>query len=319
MLDLDNYRARSKFCHKHLLTLGDYSTDDILQILSLAIKLKKECKAGIRHEILKDKILAMIFTKPSARTRLSFEVGIRQLGGSAVYLTHADIQLGIREPVCDMAQVLSRYADGIMIRTFAQADAEGLAKFGSIPVINGLTDLYHPCQALADMLTVYEYKKAFNGVKLAFIGDGNNMLNSLMIICAKLGMSLAAACPENYLPDAEITARCIAYAAESGGSIEIHDKPEQAAKNADIVYTDVFASMGQEHQHAERLKAFMPYQVDARVMDCAKNNAIFMHCLPAHRGEEVSAEVIDGPHSVVFDQAENRLHAQKAVMAMLMK
>lgn len=317
-MDLLNYKPEKEFSHKHLLGLADYSKDDILQIISLALKLKKQMKEGLRPPLLAGKILAMIFTKSSTRTRVSFEAGIYQLGGTAQFLSANDIQLGRGEPISDTAQVLSRMVDGIMIRTFAQSDVDGLAQYGSIPVINGLTDLLHPCQVLADLMTYYEYKGSFEG-KLAFIGDGNNVANSLLEICAKLGTDISIACPEGYEPDAGVLAAAKQAAEESGSRIVITRDPNVAAEGATAVYTDVWASMGQEAAAAEKYKHFTSYQVNEKLMSLCKDDAIFLHCLPAHRGEEVTAGVIDGKWSAVFDEAENRLHAQKAVMVLLMQ
>lgn len=317
-MDLKNYKPLKKFAQPHLLTLADYDKDDILQVLSLALKLKEQRKAGIPHKILEGKSLAMIFTKSSTRTRVSFEVGIYDLGGQGLFLSSNDIQLGRGETIEDTARVLSRMVDGIMIRTFKQSDVEGLAQYGSVPVINGLTDDYHPCQVLADMLTVYEHKSTLKGLKMAFIGDGNNMAHSLMIICAKLGVDISVASPKGYEPNPEITKRAIEFAKESGAKVVVTNDKFKAAKDADILYTDVWASMGQEALFDEKSKSFIPYCVDDELVAVAKPDYIFLHCLPAHRGEEVSASVIDSDHSVIFDEAENRLHAQKAVMALLM-
>ena len=317
-MDLINYKSENKFSQKHLLTLLDYSKDDILQVLSLALKLKAERKKGVEHQLLKGKTLAMIFTKSSTRTRVSFETGFYQLGGYPMFLSSNDIQLGRGETIEDTAKVLSRMADGIMIRTFAQSDVEALAQHGAIPVINALTDDYHPCQALADLLTYYEHKGSFTG-KVCFIGDGNNVANSLMIICAKMGLDFAIATPKGCEISAEITQKCLASAKQSGAAITYTDSPQEAVANADCVYTDVWASMGQESQAAEKYKSFEGFQVNEKLMQLARPDAIFMHCLPAHRGEEVSAGVIDGANSVVFDEAENRLHAQKALMVLLMQ
>ena len=317
-MDLLNYQPNNPFAHKHLLNLQDYSEDDILTILSMALRLKAEQKAGIPHPILAGKTLGMIFAKSSTRTRVSFEVGIHQLGGHGLLMNSNDIQLGRGETIEDTAKVLSRYIDGIMIRTFDHADVVGLAEHGSIPVINGLTDLHHPCQVLADIQTVYEYKKQIRGLKLAFVGDGHNMAHSLMEICSKLGMDVAIACPDGYRPNAGITAACVENGRLSGASVVVTNDPVEAVSGADAVYTDVWTSMGQEAETKQRLIDFRPFVVDEALFAHAKPDALFLHCLPAHRGEEVTAAVIDGPNSVVFDEAENRLHAQKAVMALLM-
>lgn len=317
-MDLINYQPKKEFSQKHLLRLSDYTPDEILQALSLGLKLKKQLKEGLRTPVLAGKVLAMIFTKSSTRTRVSFETGIYQLGGMGMFLSSNDIQLGRGEPISDTAQVLSRMVDGIMIRTFAQSDVEDLAKYGSIPVINGLTDLLHPCQILADLMTYYEHKGSFSG-KMAFIGDGNNVANSLLVGCAKLGLNVSVGCPKGFEPDAEVLAAAKEAAAQSGAQIVITNDPKEAAENADAVYTDVWASMGQEKDAQQKYKSFEGFQVNAGLTSLCKPDYIFLHCLPAHRGEEVTAEVIDGPNSVVFDEAENRLHAQKAVMVLLMQ
>ena len=318
-MDLLNYQARTPFTQKHLLTLQDWSEDEILQCLSLALRIKAMQKAGQRQTCLTGKTLAMIFAKSSTRTRVSFEVGATQLGGSALFLSTADIQLGRGEPISDTAQVLSRMVDGIMIRTFKQSDLEQLAKYGSIPIINGLTDEFHPCQVLADLLTIYEKKGTLKGLKLAFVGDGNNMAHSLMLGCSKLGIDVAIASPDGYKPNPVYTAWAVANAEKHGSKVTVCTDPLEACKDADVLYTDVWASMGQEGEAAQRRAAFEGvYQINDSTLAVAKPDCIFLHCLPAHRGEEVTAEVIDGAHSVIFDEAENRLHAQKAVMALLM-
>ncbi len=317
MMDLLSYQPEKEFAQKHLLRLSDYTPDEILQVLSLALKLKKQLKEGLRPPLLAGKILAMIFTKSSTRTRVSFEAGVYQLGGTAQFLSSNDIQLGRGEPISDTAQVLSRMVDGIMIRTFKQSDVEDLAKYGTIPVINGLTDLLHPCQILADLMTYYEHKGSLKG-KLAYIGDGNNVANSLLVGCGKVGLDMTLACPEGFEPDADVLAAAMKAAAQSGAKLIVTHDPNEAADGADAVYTDVWASMGQESGAQDKYKHFTAYQVNEKLTARCNKDYIFLHCLPAHRGEEVTAEVIDGPHSVVFDEAENRLHAQKAVMALLM-
>jgi ornithine carbamoyltransferase len=298
--------------------LFDLTLKDFENILSLSEKLKKQLKQGIKHEILKDKTLGMIFTKSSTRTRVSFEVGMYQLGGYALFLSSNDIQLGRGETVYDTAQVLSRYINGIMIRTFKQSDVEELAKYGSIPVINGLTDLMHPCQILADLFTVYENKGKLEGLKMAYIGDGNNIANSLLHGCAKVGMDIAIAAPKGYECDPGIIEEARRDAKVSGANIILTEDPIAAARNADVIYTDTWVSMGQESEKEARLKLFMPYQVNKELFSVAREDAIFLHCLPAYRGYEVTEEIMDGPMSVVFDEAENRLHVQKAIMALLM-
>ena len=317
-MNLFDYEPKASFSQKHLLTLQDWSEDEIYQCLSLALKLKAMQKSGQRQTCLSGKTLAMIFAKSSTRTRVSFEVGATQLGGSALFLSTSDIQLGRGEPISDTAQVLSRMVDGIMIRTFKQSDLEALAKYGSIPIINGLTDEFHPCQVLADLLTIYEKKGTLKGLKLAFVGDGNNMAHSLMLGCSKLGIDVAIASPDGYKPNPVYTAWAVANAEAQGSKVTVCTDPLEACKDADVLYTDVWASMGQEGEAEVRKKAFAGYQINADCLAVAKKDCIFLHCLPAHRGEEVTAEVIDGVHSVIFDEAENRLHAQKGVMALLM-
>ncbi|MBC8530705.1 ornithine carbamoyltransferase [Gehongia tenuis] len=318
MLDLYNYKGEKPFSQKNLVNLIGYDRDDILQILALALRLKTEKKAGIPHPLLAGRVMAMIFTKPSTRTRVSFETGLFQLGGHAMYISGGEMGLGTRETVYDVANVLGRMVDGIMIRTFAQADVEGLARHAGVPVINGLTDDFHPCQVLADMLTLYEQKGTLENLRLAYVGDGNNMANSLLLITSKLGVSLTLACPAGYEPKAEILELAKEAAKASGARIELTDDPRAAVSHADAVYTDTWASMGQEAEQEKRARIFAPYQVNGELMALAAKDAIFLHCLPAHRGLEVTDEVMDSPGSRVFEEAENRLHAQKAVMALLM-
>ncbi len=309
---------QEKFKGRDLLTLADYSKDDIFTLLNTAVEIKKLHKQNIPTPYLQGKTLGMIFQKSSTRTRVSFEVGMYQLGGQALFLSDKDIQLGRGETIADTARVLSRFVNGIMIRTFAQSDVEELAEYADIPVINGLTDLTHPCQILADFLTVLEYKGRLTGLKLAYVGDGNNIAHSLLIGGAKVGMHVAVASPENYRPDGMIVDIAQQAADENGGVIEITDDPVAAVTDADVLVTDVWASMGQEQEFTERAKVFAPYRLDSRLAAHAKPDYLFLHCLPAHRGEEVTAEIIDGPHSAVWDEAENRLHAQKAVLALLL-
>lgn len=316
-MDLLNYRAKAPFAQKHLLTLNDWTGDEILQTLSLALKVKKDLANNIRPKYCDGKALGMIFTKSSTRTRVSFETGIYQLGGYGMFLSGNDIQLGRGEPIADTAKVLSGMIDGIMIRTFAQSDVEALAQHGSIPVINGLTDDCHPCQILADLLTYYEHRGTLEG-KLTFIGDGNNVANSLLVGCAKVGMDVSIGCPDGYTPDPKFVRWAMEAAEQTGAKVEVTPDYEKAVNGADCIYTDVFTSMGQEAESAKRLADFAGCQVNEALAKRAKSDYIFLHCLPAHRGEEVTAEVIDGPHSVVFDEAHNRLHAQKAVMIQLM-
>ncbi|WP_425805303.1 ornithine carbamoyltransferase [Desulfitobacterium sp. Sab5] len=305
------------FQGRDYITLKDYTSDEILYMLKVAKELKEETKAGVPHPILQGKNLAMIFTKSSTRTRVSFEVGMLQLGGHALFLSNRDIQIGRGEPIKDTARVLSRMVDGIMIRTHSHQDVIDLAEYSDVPVINGLTDLFHPTQVLADLLTIQEHKQRLAGLKLSFIGDGNNMAHSLMNI-AKLGLHIVIASPAGYRPDPEVFAQAQAAAQKGGGLIEIVEDPIAAAKDADVLYTDVWASMGQEEEAAVRAKAFVGYQINDQSLKAAHKDAIVMHCLPAHRGEEITEDVLEGPQSVVFDEAENRLHAHKAILALLM-
>ena len=303
---------------KDLLAISDLTSRELDDVLKLSASLKKLRKEGRIHQPLKGKSLGMIFEKSSTRTRVSFEVGMYQLGGQALFLSANDLQIGRGEPVADTARTLSRYLDGIMIRTFAQATVEELARHATVPVINGLTDLHHPCQALADLFTIKEKRGKLKGLKFSYVGDGNNMAHSLIEACVKAGMHVSLACPPGYEPDAGIMREAKLAAAQTGSEVRLSNDPGKAVTNADIVYTDVWASMGQESEHAKRVNAFRGYQVDAKLMKLADPKALVMHCLPAHRGEEIAAEVIDGPQSAVFDQAENRLHTQKAVLEMVM-
>ena len=299
---------------KHLLKLSDLSSEEIIGILNLADQLKYERKNNVRHHHLEGKKLGMIFEKSSTRTRVSFEVGMYELGGHALFLSGKDLQIGRGEPIKDTVRVLSRYLDGIMIRTFAQQDVEDLAAYGSIPIINGLTDYCHPCQVLADLMTIREYKGSLKGLKLCFVGDGNNMANSLIVGGLKTGMEVSVACPDNYRPDADILARGFAT-----GRLTVTSDIRAAAKDADVLYTDVWASMGQEEEKAEREKVFRGYCIDADLMSVAKPDAMVLHCLPAHRGEEITDAVFEAHANDIFDEAENRLHAQKAVLVKLLK
>lgn len=299
---------------KHLLKLMDLSSKEIIEILNLADQLKYEKKHGIPHPLLQGKTLGMIFQKSSTRTRVSFEVGMYDLGGAALFLSPRDLQIGRGEPVEDTIRVLSRYLDGIMIRTYAQDEVEKMAELGSISIINGLTDYCHPCQVLADLMTFREHKGTFQGKKLCFIGDGNNMANSLIVGGIKMGMSVSVACPNGYEPDAQIM-----QWANENGAFTCSDDILSAAADADVLYTDVWASMGQEDEFNERSKAFKGYQINNTVLSLAKADALVQHCLPAHRGEEITAEVFEAHSDEIFDEAENRLHAQKAVMALCMK
>ena len=298
---------------KHLLKLMDLSEKEIVEILNLADQLKYEKKNGIEHHLLKGKTLGLIFSKSSTRTRVSCEVGMYDLGGNALFLSSRDLQIGRGEPVQDTARVLSRYLDGIMIRTFAQSEVEDLAKYGSIPIINGLTDYCHPCQVLADLMTIREHKGTLAGRKICYIGDGNNMTNSIIVGCIKMGMEVSVACPKGYEPDAEIMAW-----ANKNGKFTCTENILEAAKDSDVLYTDVWASMGQEAEAEERKKIFKDYQINATVMSVAKSDAMVMHCLPAHRGEEITEDVLEAHANEIFDEAENRLHAQKAVLVKCM-
>lgn len=298
---------------KHLLKLMDLSEKEISEILNLADQLKYEKKNGIEHHLLKGKSLGLIFEKSSTRTRVSFEVGMYDLGGTALFLSSRDLQIGRGEPIQDTARVLSRYLDGIMIRTYAQEEVEALAEYGSIPIINGLTDYCHPCQVLADLMTIREHKGGLKGKKLCYIGDGNNMTNSLIVGGIKMGMEVSVACPKDYQPDSAI----MKWASENG-TFTCTDNVLEAAKDADVLYTDVWASMGQEAEAEARKKIFKGYQINADVMSVARSDAMVMHCLPAHRGEEITDDVLEAHANEIFDEAENRLHAQKAVLVKCM-
>lgn len=304
--------------NKDLLSIHDLTTSEICKILTLSTKLKALQKAGIAHKILEGKTLGMLFTKASTRTRVSFEVGMYQLGGHALYLNDNATQIGRGEPIEDTARVLSRYVDGIMIRTFSHESVEQLAKFSSVPVINGLTDLLHPCQALTDLFTIQEYKDSFQDRKLTYIGDGNNMANSLMFAAAKVGMNITIACPDAHQPNPQILRLAQNDAQCTGAQIEITNDPLKACENADILYTDVWASMGNENETSIRKQNLKDYQINAQSFAIAKPDAILLHCLPAHRGEELTAEIMELHAQEIFDQAENRLHVQKAIMALLM-
>jgi ornithine carbamoyltransferase len=300
---------------KDLLSIYDLEPSDFEKIWAKAKKLKKDLKSGKSHTSLQGKTLGMIFDKSSTRTRISFEVGMYQLGGIALFLTSRDTQIGRGETISDSAQMMSRYLNGIMIRTFSQKSVEDFALYASIPVINGLTDLLHPCQILSDLFTIKEKKGSYDRLKIAYIGDGNNIANSWIEAAAKLPIQLSLACPEGYDPDREIMAKGKKDAVEG---VTLYRDPLDAAKNADVLYTDVWVSMGQESENEERKKIFRNYQINKRLLKEAKKDAIVMHCLPAHRGEEISSDVIDGPQSVVIDQAENRLHVQKAILEILL-
>ena len=299
---------------KHLLKMLDLSKEEILDILNLADQLKYENKNGIEHHILKGKTLGMIFQKSSTRTRVSFETGMQQHGGQALFLSNRDLQIGRGEPVQDTARVLSRYLDGIMIRTFEQKEVEDLAKYGSIPVINGLTDFCHPCQVLADLMTIREFKGRFEGLKMCYIGDGNNMANSLIVGGLKVGMEVSIACPKDYQPAAEV----LEFAKGYGDKFSMTDVPLEAAKDADVLFTDVWTSMGEEAETEKRKIAFKGYQINDDIMAVAKADAMVQHCLPAHREEEITEKVFEAHANEIFEEAENRLHAQKAVMVKVM-
>lgn len=309
---------KSLFEGRDFISLHDFSKEELSFILDVAKDLKAEQKAGRPHPILQGKTLGMVFTKSSTRTRVSFEVGMYQLGGHALFLSGRDIQLGRGEPISDTARVLSRMVDGVMIRTFSHQEVLELAEFSTIPIINGLTDLLHPCQVLADLMTIQEHKGQLEGLKLAYVGDGNNMAHSLMFGGAKMGLHVVIASPQGYKPDPLIVAKAQADAKNNGGLVEVVDDPSEAVKGADVLYTDVWASMGQEAEANERMKAFKGYQINSDSLKRANQSAIVLHCLPAHRGEEITEDVIEGAQSVVFDEAENRLHAQKAIMALVM-
>ncbi|MBR6679223.1 MAG: ornithine carbamoyltransferase [Phascolarctobacterium sp.] len=304
--------------HKDLISIHDLEIGEVALILDVAAKLKRKQKKGEPHQYLKGKTLAMLFSKASTRTRTSFEVGFFQLGGHPIYLSDDASQIGRGEPVKDTARVLSRFVDGIMIRTFSHESVIELAKYATIPVINGLTDLLHPCQALTDLFTIQEKMKVLKGRKMVYVGDGNNMAHSLMYAAAKVGMNMVCACPKGYQPDPKVLAEAQEDASQTGCTITVEEDVMKAVKGADVLYTDTWASMGQEEEHDARKKIFAPYQINAELLAAARPEAIVMHCLPAYRGEEITDDVIEGPQSVVFDQAENRLHVQKAIMALLM-
>ena len=304
---------------KDLLKLIDWTKEEIIDILNLGDQLKYEQKHGIAHRHLEGKTLAMIFNKASTRTRISFEVGIKQLGGSGLFLSSSDLQIGRGEPIQDTARVLSRYVDGIMIRTYAQKEVEDLAQYAGIPIINGLTDDFHPCQVLADLMTIREFKTKLEGLKVAYIGDGNNMANSLMIGCLKVGINVAVASPKGYMPKDKMVEIAKGFAKESGSHLLITENVAEAVKDADVVITDVWASMGQEEEMKQRKLVFAGYQISEQVMKDAKDDAIVMHCLPAHREEEITEQMLEKHANVIFEEAENRLHVQKAIMVTLMK
>jgi ornithine carbamoyltransferase len=306
------------FRGRSFVSIHDYSPEEVLTILRLAARLKAELRVGTAHRLLAGQTLAMIFQKTSTRTRVSFEVGMSQLGGHALFLSSADIQLKLGETIADTARVLGRYVNGIMARTYAHSDVEDLARYSGVPVVNGLSDLLHPCQAMADVLTIQERKGRLAGVKLAYVGDSNNVTHSLLETGVKLGMHVRVGSPKGYHPNPAILERARAAAPATGATILVTEDPLEAVRGADVVYTDTWASMGQEAEHDARVKVMRPYQVNPKLLAAAAPDCIFMHCLPAHRGEEVLDEILDGPHSVVLDEAENRLHVQKAILALLM-
>lgn len=299
---------------KHLISVADLSSEEIWQLLKLAADLKDEWRSGGNKPVLAGKTLGMVFQKPSLRTRVSFETGMSHLGGRALYLSPQEIQLGQRESVADVARVLSRYVDGIMARVFDHADVEALAAYASVPVINGLSDYVHPCQALSDLFTIYERRGGLEGLALTYVGDGNNVVHSLLFAASRVGMEIRVSTPPGFEPDA----RAVSAAREAGGRVVLDADPQSAVSGADVIYTDVWTSMGQEAEREARLPLFRPYQVNAALVASAKPDAMIMHCLPAHRGEEITDDVIDGPQSIVFDQAENRMHLQKAILVSLM-
>ena len=307
-----------KLKQKDLLCIHDLSTEEVLLILDVAKKLKKMQKMCVPHEFCKGKTLAMMFSKASTRTRVSFETGFHHLGGHAIYLSDRDSQIGRGEPIRDTARVLSRMVDGIMIRTFSNDSVIELAQYATVPVINGLTDLLHPCQALTDLLTIEEQQGSLKGRKLVYVGDGNNMAHSLMYACAKVGMDMVCASPKGYQPDPVILKQAQEDATLTGCNISVEEDIFKAVKGADVLYTDVWTSMGQEAEREIRLKALHDYQINSDLLKAGKDGAIVLHCLPAHRGEEITEDVLEGPQSFVWDQAENRLHTQKAIMVLLM-
>jgi ornithine carbamoyltransferase len=304
---------------RDFLRVNDWAPADLLTVLDVADRLKARQEQRIEHEYLPGRTLGMIFQKPSTRTRVSFEVGIAQLGGTGLYLAAGDLQLGRGETIKDTARVLSRYLDGIMIRTFKQADVDELAAHADVPVINGLTDEFHPCQALADVMTIRERFGTFDGVRVTYLGDGNNVCHSLMVACAKLGMDFTAATPEGYEPNPEVVGWAQAAAEASGGSVEVQRGARMAAEGTDVLYTDVWTSMGQDEERDRRVRDLADYRIDDDLLRLGSDRAVVLHCLPAHYGEEITEEVLYGPRSAVWDQAENRLHAQKALMALVIR
>ncbi len=304
---------------RNFLRVNDWEPGELTEVLDLADRLKSERRAGTAHRLLEGRTLGMIFQKPSTRTRVSFEVGIAELGGTGLYLSATDLQLGRGETIRDTAFVLARYLDGILIRTFRQADVDALAEHGDVPVINGLTDEFHPCQALADVMTIRERLGGLEGARVVYVGDGNNVCHSMMVACAKLGMHIVAATPEGYEPSAEVVGWAREAAARSGGSVELFHDPRAAAERSDVLYTDVWTSMGQDDERQRRLHDLREYAIDEALVSLMSERGIVLHCLPAHYGEEITEDVLYGPRSAVWDQAENRLHAQKALMALVIR
>jgi len=300
--------------NKHILTLSEIKKSDLDKLFTRAVELKKRHKKGINDLFLTGKTLGLIFDKPSTRTRLSFETAVAQLGGTSIFISTKDTQISRNEPIRDTARVLSRYLDCVAIRTYAQEFIEEFAAYSTIPVINALTDLYHPCQVLSDILTVIEFKNSYKDIKIVWVGDGNNVAHSWINAAAVLGLNLVLACPEAYMPDKTITMN----AQKKCDTIKIISDPEKAVRNADVIYTDVWSSMGQEDEQESKRLLFKPFQVNSKLVSIASKNVIVMHCLPAHRGEEISEDVLEGPHSVVWDQSENKLHMHKAILEMLM-
>ena len=308
--------ARGKV--RHLLTLADLSTEEVWRLLELARGLKQEWRAGGNRPLLAGKTLALVFQKPSLRTRVSFEVGMAQLGGEALFLSPQEVQLGQRESVRDVARVLSRYVDGLVARVFSHSDVEQLAAHASVPVINALSDYAHPCEILGDLFTVYEKRGALRGLKLAYVGDGNNIAHSLLLGASRVGMEIRVATPQGYGPHAQVVEQAIEFARRTGATVVVGTDPRQAVKGVDVIYTDVWASMGQEAEREQRVRLFLAYQVNSELLALAMPDAMVMHCLPARRGEEITDEVLDGPQSIVNDQAENKLHMHKAILASLL-
>lgn len=304
---------------RDFVSLSDFNKDEITYLLNYASELKEQTKKGVLTPVLKDKNLVLIFSKPSLRTRVSFEIGMRQLGGNSLTLKQDEINLGVRETIADSARVLSRYADCVMIRTFAHSDVEEFAHYADVPTINGLTDNSHPCQIMADLLTIKEHFGTLEGLKLTYVGDGNNVAHSLLVGCAIVGMNVTIGCPQGFEPSQKYLDLALEIAKKSGSKVEVVHNPQFAVKDANIIYTDVWASMGQESETDKRKEIFKPYQINQTLCDAAANDAIVLHCLPAHREEEITHEVLEKNADIIFEQAENRMHAQKAIMAAIVK